>query len=104
MAASNRRDLVLEVAFHAAHHSRHGPAVMDWLARRLALPKFGDRWCAYQLARMPVDEWLDRCERELSPIVSGQVFATGAGKRVEWIMPEVASQLGEACVYLDVVE
>lgn len=95
VAASNVRDLVIEMAFHANWHSKHGPLIMQWLENELKSPHYTVRWCAYEIGRRPVDEWLKKCEAQLSPILSGAVFMMGEGRRValeEW----QPSQLGDA--------
>lgn len=100
IAAANRRDLLIEVSFHASHHSRHGGAVMDWLDRQLRLPRYDTAWCAYELGRRPVDEWLTRCEAELSPVLSGTVFVAGAGGKIGYLVPWTQSQIGSAMAEL----
>lgn len=80
VAASNVRDLLIEVSYHANFHSRHGDRVMRWLEGELSLPRYTVDWCAYELGRRPVDEWLTLCERALSPVVSGIVFTPGDGE------------------------
>ena len=95
VAAANVRDLVIEMAFHAGRHSRHGEAVMRWLTGELASPKYTVRWCAYEIGRRPVEEWLAACETALSPALSGKVFAVGEGER-EALAAWLPSQLGAA--------
>jgi hypothetical protein len=98
MAASNLRDLMIEMSFHANFHTDHGTRVMQWFESEIAKPQYTVRWCAYELGRRPVDEWIERCERELSPAVSGQVF--GADKGVRYSLESfMASQLGSASAY-----
>lgn len=80
VAASNVRDLLIEISYHAFHHSRHGDRVMQWLEGELRRPRYTVDWCAYELGRRPVDEWLILCERALAPVVSGIVFAPGDGE------------------------
>ena len=95
IAAANVRDLLIGVAFHASYHSRHGKRIMDWFAVELAQPKYTVDWCAYELGRRPLDEWLDRCEMELAPLVSGTIFAVGEGRR-DAVSAWFPSQLGDA--------
>lgn len=76
-AASNLRDSLIEVAYHARFGSEHGEKVMEWFERERLRPKYTVEWCAYELGRRPVDEWLDLCESALAPVVSGAVFARG---------------------------
>ena len=95
VAASNVRDLLIEVAFHANWHSRHGQAVMDWFARELRSPRYTTRWCAYEIGRRPVGEWLAECEKALSPVLSGTVFKRGEGHHYE-VDAWQPSQLGAA--------
>lgn len=98
VATANLRDLMIEVAFHARHHSRHGEKIMEWFVNEVAGPRYTVAWCAYEIGRRPIDEWLDRCEQALSPVLSGAVFAMGEGKHdaLEAWMP---SQLGAADAY-----
>ena len=98
MAAANLRDLLIEVSFHAAHHSRYGNRIMQWFAEEITTPRYSIDWCAYELGRRPVDEWLDRCEKALSPILSGVVFATGAGHQTNLLSEGLGSQLGDTYV------
>lgn len=97
IAAANVRDLMIEVAFHANWHSRHGEAVMRWFEGELRSPRYTTRWCAYEIGRRPVGEWLALCERALSPVLSGAVFAAGEGRSamVPW-MPASAGAIAAA--------
>ena len=98
VAASNVRDLAIEMAFHADYHSDHGEAVMAWFEREIASPKYTLNWCACEIGRRPMDEWLKKCEAALSPVLSGAVFAAGEGRRLHF-SAEFASQLGNAIAY-----
>ena len=98
VAASNVRDLAIEMAFHAEYHSDHGEAVMEWFGREIALPRYTLNWCACEIGRRPMDEWLAKCEAALSPVLSGAVFAVGEGKRLPF-SAAFASQLGEAVAF-----
>jgi len=98
VAMANLRDLMIEVAFHARHHSRHGEKVMEWFINEVAGPRYTVAWCAYQLGRRPVDEWLDRCEEALSPVLSGTVFAVGEGRR-DSLEAWIPSQLGAVAAF-----
>jgi hypothetical protein len=99
MAASNLRDLMIEMSFHANYHTDHGEQVMRWFETEIAKPIYTVAWCAYELGRRPVEEWITRCERDLSPVVSGQVF--GADKGVKYSLETfMASQLGSAHAYM----
>jgi len=95
IAAANVRDLLIGVAFHASYHSRHGERIMQWFTAELAQPKYTVDWCAYELGRRPLDEWLDRCETELTRVVSGAVFVAGQGRR-DAVQAWFPSQLGDA--------
>jgi hypothetical protein len=98
VAASNVRDLAIEMAFHADYHSDHGEAVMAWFEREIASPKYTLNWCACEIGRRPMDEWLKKCEAALSSVLSGAVFAAGEGRRLHF-SAEFASQLGNAIAY-----
>ena len=98
VAAANLRDLMIEVAFHATYHSRHGERIMAWFEAEVAGPRYTTRWCAYELGRRSVEEWLARCERELAPVLSGAVFVAGEGKR-EAVAVWLPSQLGAASAF-----
>jgi hypothetical protein len=77
LAATNRRDLLIETSYHAEYHSQHGTMVMAWLEQELKAPRYTVNWCAQEMSRYPLEWWLRRCEATLSPIVSGVVFKTG---------------------------
>jgi hypothetical protein len=66
---------------------------MDWLSEELRSPRYTIRYCAYEIGRRSVEEWLARCERTVGPVVSGAVFSTGAGRRIA-AQASFASQLG----------
>jgi hypothetical protein len=74
LAAANKRDLTIEVAYHAKNHSKHGLLVMAWLEKDLTNPRYTTRWCAHHMGQHPVHSWLLRCEAALGPVVSGAVF------------------------------
>ena len=74
LAATNRRDLLIAVSFHAQYHSRHGGKVMEWLAIEMRRATYTTNWCAQEMSRYPVEWWLRRCETQLSPFVKGSVF------------------------------
>ena len=74
LAAVNRRDLLIETAYHARHSTRHGEAVMGWLAGKLALTRNDTKWSAQELSRKPMEHWLRECEAVVGPQVSGAVF------------------------------
>ena len=98
MAAANLRDLMIEVAFHAAYHSRHGERIMAWFEAEVAGPRYTTKWCAYELGRRSVEECLARCERDLSPVLSGAVFVAGEGKR-DALAAWMPSQIGAVCAF-----
>jgi hypothetical protein len=79
LAATNRRDLLIEMSFHARYHSRHGNAVMAWFEREMRNPAYTDNWCAQEMSRFPVERWIKRCEMAVSGFVSGAVFQIAAG-------------------------
>lgn len=74
LAATNRRDLLIEVAYHAQHSSRHGRHVMRWLDTIMVQLRTDNQWSAKELSRRPMAEWLRHCETAMAPIVSGRVF------------------------------
>jgi hypothetical protein len=79
LAATNRRDLVIEMSFHARYHSRHGGLVMSWVEREMQNPVYTVNWCAQEMSRFPMERWLKRCEMAVSGVVSGAVFIDAAG-------------------------
>lgn len=79
LAATNRRDLLIEMAFHSRFHSRHGDLVMAWTVQELKNPAYTVNWCAQEMSRFPMERWLKRCEMAVSGIVSGAVFIDAAG-------------------------
>lgn len=79
LAATNRRDLLIEMAFHSRYHSRHGDLVMAWTEKELANPAYTVNWCAQEMSRFPMERWLKRCEMAVSGLVSGAVFVDAAG-------------------------
>lgn len=91
-AADNRRDLLIEMAFHARYHSIHGSLIMEWLERELQSPVYTLNWCAQEMPRFPVERWIKRCEGALHAVVSGAVFRAAAGHAVDYIA-EIRSTL-----------
>lgn len=79
LAATNRRDLLIEMSFHARYHSRHGSLIMAWLARELQNPTYTINWCAQEMSRYPLERWINRCEMAVSGVISGAVFLAAAG-------------------------
>lgn len=77
LAADNCRNLLIEISFHAEHHSPYGKLVMAWLEREMALPRYTINWCAQEMSRYPVAWWLSCIQNALGPQVSGQVFKNG---------------------------
>lgn len=104
IAASNVRDLFIEVSYHANYHSRHGEKIMAWLEEELRRPRYTVDWCAYELGRRPVDEWLTLAEAALSGAVSGVVFSPGDGKPEATFPVFGGSQLGSTHAYAALVE
>jgi len=98
VAASNVRDLAIEMAFHAEYRSNHGEEVMDWFEREIVRPCYTLSWCACEIGRRSMDEWLGKCEKALSPVLSGAVFAPDKGRRLSFMVAQ-ASQLGEAVAF-----
>jgi len=74
LAAANRRELLIEMSFHARYHSRHGKLVMDWLEQEMHSPAYTVNWCAQEMSRYPMERWLQRCETAVSGVVGGPVF------------------------------
>jgi hypothetical protein len=74
LAAANRRELLIEMSFHARYHSRHGDMIMTWLAEEMRKPSYTDNWCAQEMSRYPMERWLKRCEMAISGDVGGPVF------------------------------
>lgn len=78
LAATNRRDLLIEMSFHARFHSLHGKHVMAWYHQEIQNPSYTDNWCAQEMSRYPVERWLTRCEMAVSGSVGGPVFQASA--------------------------
>lgn len=93
LAAANRRDLLIEMSFHARHHSTHGRLVMAWMEKELTNPAYTVNWCAQEMSRFPVERWIKRCEMAVSGVVSGAVFVAAAG-RMDFTV-HTASSLGD---------
>jgi hypothetical protein len=74
LAVANRRELLIEMSFHAYYHSRHGDLVMAWLAQEMAKPSYTINWCAQEMSRYPMERWMKRCETAVSGTISGAVF------------------------------
>lgn len=91
LAATNTRDLLIEISYHATHHSPFGTQVMRWLERELMDPMYTVNWRAQEMNRYPLERWLRRCESVLGPYVSGVVF--GANMAVEHLPVHFASSL-----------
>ena len=79
LAAQNRRDLLIEMSFHARYHSRHGELVMAWLEQEMKNPAYTVNWCAQEMTRFPMERWIRKCETAVSGVVSGAVFIDAAG-------------------------
>lgn len=91
-AADNRRDLLIEMSFHARYHSTYGTLIMQWLDHELQSPVYTLNWCAQEMSRFPVERWIKRCEVALRMVVSGAVFRVAAGHAVDYIA-EIRSTL-----------
>lgn len=78
LAATNRRDLLIEMSYHARHHSSHPDIVMAWLDKEMRRPDYTVNWCAQEMSRFPVERWMKRCEMAVSGVVSGAVFRASA--------------------------
>jgi hypothetical protein len=74
LAATNTRDLLISMSFHATYHSPFSVQVMQWLEREMSESRYTLNWRAQEMSRVPVERWLRRCEAELGPVVSGAVF------------------------------
>jgi len=74
LAASNKRDLFIEMSFHARYHSNYGDIIMLWVERELKNPQYTDNWCAQEMSRFPMERWIKRCEQAVSGQISGSVF------------------------------
>ena len=94
LAATNRRDLLIEVSYHAQHHSTHPNVVMAWLAQEMRRPEYTVNWCAQEMSRFPLERWLKRCEAAVSGQVSGAVFCDSA-MRTSFFTPGTSSLLAE---------
>lgn len=101
LAAMNKRDLTIEMSFHANYHSPHGELVMAWLEEELKKPGYTVNWCAQEMNRYPVERWVQRCEMAVSGRVSGAVFCTSTmntGMHVSLgssLMAEATVEMGE---------
>lgn len=84
LAATNRRDLLIEMSFHARFHSLHGEHVMAWFSKEIRNPSYTDNWCAQEMSRYPVERWLMRCEMAVSGMVGGPVFQDSA-RRIDFV-------------------
>lgn len=74
VAAANKRDLLIGMAYHARHHSRYPLSVMSWVEQELGKASYTTMWSATEMGRYPVSYWLRKCEVEISPRLSGTVF------------------------------
>jgi hypothetical protein len=79
LAAQNRRDLLIEMSFHARYHSHHGVEIMAWLKEEMKNPAYTVNWCAQEMTRFPMERWIRKCETAVSGIVSGAVFIDSSG-------------------------
>lgn len=75
LAAVNRRDLLIETAYHARHSTKYGAQVMHWLAGEMERTRQNIKWSAQELSRQPMSHWLRKCEAVVGPQVSGVVFS-----------------------------
>ena len=98
LAAANRRDLLIEMSFHARYHSHHGKLIMDWLAAEMRNPAYTINWCAQEMSRYPMERWLQRCELAVSGLVGGPVFVNSA-KRIDAIVSIGSSLATEGATY-----
>lgn len=78
LAAANRRELLIEMSFHARFHSHHGGLVMNWLRVEMQNPTYTLNWCAQEMSRYPMERWLQRCEMAVSGVAGGPVFVASA--------------------------
>ena len=74
LAATNRRDLLIEMSFHARYHSRHGEPIMAWLETEMASPRYTVNWCAQEMSHYSVEWWMRRCETAIGVVASGMLF------------------------------
>jgi len=79
LAATNTRDLLIGMSYHARHHSPFGRQVMEWLEVELRKPAYTVNWRAQEMSRFPLEWWFRRCEATLGPVVSGEVFGSNMG-------------------------
>lgn len=84
LAATNRRDLLIEMSFHARFHSLHGERIMEWFHREIRDPSYTDNWCAQEMSRYPVERWLMKCNMAVSGSVGGPVFQDSA-RRIDFV-------------------
>lgn len=84
LAAANRRDLLIEMSFHAWYHSLHGARVMEWYRQEIQNPVYSDNWMAQEFTRYPMERWLMKCNTALSGSVGGPVFQASA-RRLDYI-------------------
>jgi hypothetical protein len=87
LAATNRRDLLIEFSFH----SPFGEQVMAWLSNEMRKSVYTVNWCAQEMSRYPLEWWMRRCQVALGPVVSGEVF--GSNRGVEPLSIAFASSL-----------
>jgi len=98
LAVANRRELLIEMAFHARYHSRHGKLIMEWLETEMRNPSYTLNWCAQEMSRYPMERWIQRCESAVSGIAGGPVFITSA--RMTDAIANIGSSLSsEVSVY-----
>jgi hypothetical protein len=74
MAATNKRDLFIELSFYATHHTKKPEAVMTWFNQEFKKPNYSAKWCAHKINQIPMSFWLQKCENALSGMFSGRVF------------------------------
>ncbi len=98
LAAANRRELLIEMSFHARYHSRHGKLIMEWLATEMKNPSYTINWCAQEMSRYPMERWIQRCETAVSGLAGGPVFITSA-RMTDAIANIGSSLLAEAVSY-----
>ena len=85
LAATNRRDLLIEMSFHARFHSLHGGLIMQWFHQEIRNPSYTDNLVrAQEMSRFPVERWLMRCEMAVSGTAGGPVFQASA-RRIDYV-------------------
>jgi len=64
LAAANRRELIIEMSYHATFgDEQDGEELMEWVDGEVRNSKKGDGWWALHAERLTMDDWFVKFDR-----------------------------------------